>query len=850
MGFNVGDMLYRASGPAAKLMDRLQMRKKLMLMASVFIAALLLLFALLLPRLNADLEFVRNELRGAALIAPSGAAASAIARLGMARQSAISGNATTLAPVEQLRGEVGRHIEAIGATLAVNASGWQTDDEWLAVSAAWQALDASSSTDPAAVFEEHLAMLRTLDALLARITIDSSLALDPALGTYGLMDAATTRLPLMSIATVASHGHASKAVARGETVVQDLVDTTGELRIMDLALGQAESILAAAYEADPALKDLLGAEVARLREAHAAFGEALRSGLMLGAPPTVDQPTLERRSGAMVVTIEEIQKQASDTLAVKLAEREKALVNARAVSMAGVALLVLVAFYLFLGFNRSLRATLRGLARASASLAAGDFPQRIDLRSRDEMQDIADELTKIGLSLRRFDAAQREMTASHEAGETDARVDATALPGAFAQLARAVNELADGHLAVQRRMAEVATSYSRGDLSVAMDRLPGKRAAMTAAMDGIRDNLGAVNGAILDLSNAAAAGDFARRGDAARFEFAFREMVESLNTLMARSESGLNDVGGMLGALAAGDLTARMNGDYHGLFRRMRDDAHATAERLSSIVGGIKVAAESIDVAAREIASGNQDLSQRTEEQAASLEETAASMEELTATVRANAENAKQANQLAAGAGDAARRGGAVVAEVVGNMSAIADSSRRMDEIIAVIDGIAFQTNILALNAAVEAARAGEQGRGFAVVASEVRALAQRSAAAAKEIKGLIVDSSARVHSGNQMVARAGEAMAEIVEAVRRVNDIMGEISAASTEQSSGIQQVSDTVGQMDQATQQNAALVEEATAAARALEEQAAGMVRAVSVFRVDELRAPVPATRPMRVA
>jgi methyl-accepting chemotaxis protein len=209
-------------------------------------------------------------------------------------------------------------------------------------------------------------------------------------------------------------------------------------------------------------------------------------------------------------------------------------------------------------------------------------------------------------------------------------------------------------------------------------------------------------------------------------------------------------------------------------------------------------------------------------------------MEELTATVRQNAENAKQANQLAAGARDVATSGGAVVAQVVETMAAISGSSRKMDEIIGVIDGIAFQTNILALNAAVEAARAGEQGRGFAVVASEVRALAQRSAAAAREIKTLIHDSAENVTNGTALVNKAGTTMGEIVAQVRRVTDIMGEITAASAEQSSGIEQVNTTVTQMDQTTQQNAALVEEATAAARSLEDQASGLLQAVAAFKL----------------
>jgi len=260
--------------------------------------------------------------------------------------------------------------------------------------------------------------------------------------------------------------------------------------------------------------------------------------------------------------------------------------------------------------------------------------------------------------------------------------------------------------------------------------------------------------------------------------------------------------------------------------------------QLVEVVGRIKVSTDTIATASSEIASGNQDLSSRTEEQASSLEQTAASMEELTSTVKQNADNARQANQLASSASEVAVRGGSVVGQVVDTMSAINASSKKIVDIISVIDGIAFQTNILALNAAVEAARAGEQGRGFAVVASEVRSLAQRSAAAAKEIKVLIDDSVGKVGTGSHQVAEAGRTMDEIVASVKRVTDIMGEISSASQEQTSGIEQVNQAIAQMDQVTQQNAALVEEAAAAASSLQEQAGHLVQAVGVFRVGEAR------------
>ncbi|WP_312182861.1 methyl-accepting chemotaxis protein [Pantoea sp. CTOTU46764] len=286
--------------------------------------------------------------------------------------------------------------------------------------------------------------------------------------------------------------------------------------------------------------------------------------------------------------------------------------------------------------------------------------------------------------------------------------------------------------------------------------------------------------------------------------------------------------------IAAGDLTQHIVVEGRNEMSQLAGSLHEMQQSLVSTVGNVRDGSDAIFTGASEIAAGNNDLSARTEEQAASLEQTAASMEQLTATVKQNAENARQASQLALSASDTARKGGEVVDGVVRTMQDIAGSSKKIADIISVIDGIAFQTNILALNAAVEAARAGEQGRGFAVVAGEVRNLAQRSAQAAKEIKGLIEDSVNRVNNGSQLVGTAGETMNDIVGAVTRVTDIMGEIASASDEQSRGIDQVGQAVTEMDRVTQQNASLVEESAAAAASLEEQASRLSQAVSVFRI----------------
>ena len=343
----------------------------------------------------------------------------------------------------------------------------------------------------------------------------------------------------------------------------------------------------------------------------------------------------------------------------------------------------------------------------------------------------------------------------------------------------------------------------------------------------------AAEGEVNSLVQAANDGDFSKRVALEGKEGFLKGLAQGINALMNTSQISLADVARVLGALAKGDLTERIEGDYKGTWGRMKDDANATVDKLAAIVTQIKESTESINVASKEIASGNTDLSSRTEEQASSLEETASSMEELTSTVKQNADNAKQANHLAAGTLDVAIHGAGAVDQVVATMGKINESSRKIVDIISVIDGIAFQTNILALNAAVEAARAGEQGRGFAVVASEVRNLAQRSAAAAKEIKTLINDSVEKVGTGSTLVNEAGKTMQEIVVSVKRVTDIMAEITAASQEQSSGIEQVNQAITQMDEVTQQNAALVEEAAAAAESMEEQAQHLAQAVSAFK-----------------
>ncbi len=337
------------------------------------------------------------------------------------------------------------------------------------------------------------------------------------------------------------------------------------------------------------------------------------------------------------------------------------------------------------------------------------------------------------------------------------------------------------------------------------------------------------------MVEAAGAGDFTKQVAVAGKDGFFKNLSQGLNQLSGTVEVALNDVIRVLGAMAKGDLSERITRDYEGAFGQLKNDANQTADKLTEVIGNIRSSSSAILSASNEIAQGNADLSQRTEEQASSLEETASSMEEMTSTVKQSAENAMEANDLSETAQNKAREGGEVVSRAVNAMEEINTASKKIADIIGVIDEIAFQTNLLALNAAVEAARAGEQGRGFAVVAGEVRNLAQRSAGAAKEIKDLIRDSVSKVDDGTKLVNESGETLNEIVTAVEKVSTMMREISEAAQEQTSGIEQVNTAITQMDEMTQQNAALVEEASAAGEAMAEQARGMNQMVDFFSTD---------------
>jgi methyl-accepting chemotaxis protein len=473
------------------------------------------------------------------------------------------------------------------------------------------------------------------------------------------------------------------------------------------------------------------------------------------------------------------------------------------------------------------------------------------------------------------------MSKEHDAGDIDVRIATEHYKGAYAQMAEGVNRMVAGHVQEKEEMINVMKLLGDGDFLVQIQQYPGKKAEINKNLDRLKGKLKGLLDSVKWVTNEHLQGNIDMSMYADMFKGGFNELAIAINQIVAgqieltekalacvkefgegnfdaplekfpgkkafvneaieqvRSNlKALNEDAQMLAnAARQGRVSVRADAARHlGDYRKIVDGMNETLGMIVSPIVTVKNAVETISTASKEIAQGNADLSRRTEDQAASLEKTAASMEELSSTVKQNADSAKQANQLASTASNVAIKGGDVVAEVVATMSSINESAKKIEDIISVIDGIAFQTNILALNAAVEAARAGEQGRGFAVVAGEVRSLAQRSASAAKEIKELIADSVSKTAEGTRQVENAGSTMQDIVTSVKRVTDIIGEIAAASLEQSAGIEQVNEAIMKMDDVTQQNTALVEEAAAAAESLMEQAEELMNAVSVFTLDE--------------
>lgn len=516
--------------------------------------------------------------------------------------------------------------------------------------------------------------------------------------------------------------------------------------------------------------------------------------------------------------------------------QEKASRNMALVIVVSIGLMIALSILIIRTTSRSVSMAVMGMG----AIAKGDLSQRLTAISGDEMGVMVTRVGEVSDTIGNLAGEVSELIEAVRAGRLSVRGDSGKFQGAYAELIGNVNELIDAFVEPIEVTANYVERIAAGDIP------PLITATYHGEFNQIKENVNALvtaldqlTGQIGDITSAAQSGDMKKRGSTEGYSGVWQEVVVGINDTLDAVTDPIREVSRVMSAMAEGDLTVTIDSTFEGDFAQLMNDTGSTLSKLTDVIGKIQDSSDLVSSAANELSVGNQSLSKRTESQVSSLQRTAETMDMMTTTVRQNAENATQANSMAAQARGKAENGGEVVASAVHAMKEIDGSSKRISEIIGVIDEIAFQTNLLALNASVEAARAGEQGRGFAVVASEVRNLAGRSAVAAKEINELIQDSGQKVAEGSRLVDESGRTLEEIVEAIKNVSVVVGEIAEASQSQAAGIDEVSNAVRNMDQMNQENAALVEEATASSASMGDEAHNLTEMMSFFKVNGGRA-----------
>lgn len=858
---------------------RLKLAHKLALLGALLLIPLVVATFQLLASLGEGIEFAEQEVIGVEYHSELRGLLPELQIRRGAASAVLRGDAAFRAQLGEATASIERRIVALRELDGRLGARLQTTDRLKALLEHWDALKSLDATTADESFKAHSALVEELLGLMDHVSNTSNLALDPDVDSYYVITLATSQVPRLAEKIGRERAVGVAALLAGRFPQEARLELT-QLSGMVLALREAaEHSVAMASDANAEVKARLSGPMLAATNAVAGFvttveqrlvrGERsdLQSGALFAAGTQAIESVFGLYDTAMPVARQLLQQRID-----RLTQRKWGVLGLVLGSVA-VALLVMV-----LWVRRGMLRPIRQAAAVAQAVARGELDNDIDVRGRDEVGDLMRALAQMQADLKA--RLERDRATAEEALRVKVALDNCTTNVRIADLEGRIVYANDALKATVQRLEPVLRQRNPGfraerlvgesvgifydDPQSALARLAQLDRTTSTEMNiggrdfrvfttPIRDADGRIIGTVGEwvdrteekaaerevgsVVEAAAAGDFTRQVPLEGKQGFHLQLARDVNRLVTLAEQGMSEVGRVLREMAQGDLTHRVEGELQGRFAQLQADTNQMGGRLQELIGQIRQSAEAINTAAKEIASGNADLSQRTEEQASSLQETASSMEELTSTVRQNAENARQANQLAIGASEVAVQGGNVVAEVVTTMNAIHDSARKIVDIISVIDGIAFQTNILALNAAVEAARAGEQGRGFAVVATEVRNLAQRSAAAAKEIKALISDSVEKVDAGTKLVDQAGATMQEVVGAVKRVTDIMAEITAASLEQSSGIEQVNQAITQMDEVTQQNAALVEQAAAAAESLEEQAQVLAQACAVFRLGQV-------------
>ncbi|MFN3311090.1 MAG: HAMP domain-containing protein, partial [Thermomonas sp.] len=658
----------RLLAPAIRLMASLRFSQKAMLIGASFTLTCGVLTALVLSSTLGELSQAK-------------AARAATAGLNRLNEAQIAMQDHRALRARQLAKDASATPQAIAAAAAAADKGLDAFEAWQAtnhvaesedvkklLAATREAWKKAQASEGDTAVEADTAALTALRDTIDRVAFDgiTSVARDPAMLRAGNIGG--SQLPALSAAVAKQAVASMRVLGEGAIWVNDRTALAVNKNMEEYLQGQVEKNRRFIEEALPQGAALFGKPWQAALQAIQAQDKLIQD-KVLGAD-TPDYPVAEfaRQDQA---TREALNRAMAGAYAAIDAAGDRAVASLQRkafLTLGGVVLALLASAYLFLGFTRGTRRALQSIDAGARAMAAGQFSDQIRVDTHDELNNIGRSLESMAGSLRRFAQAQQTMFEQHEAGEIDARMDAEAFPGAFGVMADQVNTLVASHVATKMDAIGIVADYARGDLSRDIARYPGQKARVTEAVDAVKNGMLAINAEIKTLVEAAVEGDFSKRGDAGRFEFVYRELVEDLNKLMATADEGLGEVGSLLTAMAEGDLTRRIEIALPGQFGQLASDANRTVEELARIVQEIRQTSDSISAAAGEIAAGNADLSMRTEQQAASLEETASSMEELTSTVKQNADNARQANQLAIGAAGVAESGGEVVQKVVSTM--------------------------------------------------------------------------------------------------------------------------------------------------------------------------------------
>ena len=819
-----------------QLLNRLKLWQKLALLVAALAVPTALLGAFYLSAANGEVTQARNELGGAGYAHQVGAVLAQVANHRSLLFAVLTGDSSRRDELEQSEATIDKGISDIDATDSNVAARLGVADEWQGIKSDWQQLkseEAKLSADDAVT--RHDALIGRIVKLGNLVVARSALNVDPSPQTAALIQIATRDVPGALIAAGNVQWYATRASIKGYLGGDD-----------QMALHLYHDQVVGDFAATA--RDLNGAPAAArakivpaLQTAQGAFDSSygiIESRIINAQKMTITTAELFADSRAISSGLQSLSDLGYSAMDSAVKQRLSQVTTWRNLTVGITIIALAVAFALSWLITRALATPLAQAIDVFGRIAAGKYDNTVDLSSSDET----------GLVLRALDDMQGKLRTQIE-NERLVAAENARVRQALDKVSTSV-VLADAQHRIIYLNDTASATFTRNEPEIRQS-LPGFAVAK-------------VRGSSLEALSPDPAGERRELDSLAGSRAGERELgacTFRTVTIPVLDESGARigtvmewtdrtqevvvekEMQGMLSAVVAGDLGSRIDlGGKTGFFEAMSRGVNQLADNMADVVSRVKRVAAEVHRGADEISSGNANLSQRTEEQSSSLEETASSMEEMTTTVKQNADNAAQANQLALAARDQAEKGGTVVSQAVSAMSGINDASKKIADIIGVIDDIAFQTNLLALNAAVEAARAGEQGRGFAVVASEVRSLAGRSATAAKEIKELIQDSVRKVEDGSVLVTQSGQTLEKIVASVKKVSDIVAEIAAASREQSSGIEQVNRAVMQMDELTQQNAALVEEATAASQAMAEQVRGLNEMLARFQVgmQEIGAP----------